>query len=313
MRSAALFALVPASHPTLRRPGGPGRRRGFTLVELLVVIAIIGVLVGLLLPAVQSAREAARVSRCTNNMKQFGLGYHNHNDVRRCLPTGYTTQGGANLSTFPTGEARVSPFVAVLPFIEQADNRSTPPKPFPTAVCPSRRTTASLTNARTDYIPVHPAGWDGNHRGPAQGSMGGTWTSAMGSWCGNGRWSESDVATIGRRGGTSKTGLLGHRGMRPANYGGGNGNDVDLDMLSNVWHNRQAFPLLADSDTELVTGMTASNVAWGSNNVLGSPHPGISPTLCADASVRNVSYTVDPNVWCGFWNFNSGVAVDLQD
>jgi prepilin-type N-terminal cleavage/methylation domain-containing protein len=88
-------------------------RGGFTLVELLVVIAIIGVLVALLLPAVQAAREAARRTQCNNNLKQIALGMHNYHDVHNRLPA-YIYRNGQN-----DAWQGYSAFTMILPFIEQ--------------------------------------------------------------------------------------------------------------------------------------------------------------------------------------------------
>lgn len=87
--------------------------RGFTLVELLVVIAIIGVLVGLLLPAVQNAREAARRMSCSNNVKQIGLAMQNYHSAFKRLPAGerFTKQGGPI-------DAVGTAWISILPFIE---------------------------------------------------------------------------------------------------------------------------------------------------------------------------------------------------
>jgi prepilin-type N-terminal cleavage/methylation domain-containing protein len=88
--------------------------RGFTLVELLVVIAIIGVLVSLLLPAVQAAREAARRMQCSNNLHQIGMGMHNYHDVFLAFPVGVTNSvaGNGNGSNGNwTWPARLLPFV----------------------------------------------------------------------------------------------------------------------------------------------------------------------------------------------------------
>lgn len=93
------------------------RQRGFTLVELLVVIAIIGVLVGLLLPAVQQAREAARRMQCSNNLKQLTLAIHNYHDTHKMLPP---RSGGTN-SGADHNSRRLSGWVMLLPYYEGAN------------------------------------------------------------------------------------------------------------------------------------------------------------------------------------------------
>ena len=120
-----------------------GRRGGFTLVELLVVIAIIGILVALLLPAVQAAREASRRTECANHLKQIGVAMHNYHDTHKRLP-----YGSPGCCTLPGGTwpALLLPFIERQSLYDQIDFNKTPKDPvnaqavaqvIPTYICPS--------------------------------------------------------------------------------------------------------------------------------------------------------------------------------
>ena len=128
------------------------RRRGFTFVELLVVIAIIGILVALLLPAIQAAREAARRTQCANNMKNIGLALINYTDVKKRLPA--ATQFRPNNNVFPnvpngpggTWVVEIWPYIEEQALYDQFDKKkpSNDPNnakvigvPLPWLICPS--------------------------------------------------------------------------------------------------------------------------------------------------------------------------------
>jgi prepilin-type N-terminal cleavage/methylation domain-containing protein/prepilin-type processing-associated H-X9-DG protein len=165
---------------------------GFTLVELLVVIAIIGILVALLLPAIQAAREAARRTQCANNMKNLGLALINYHDVNKKLPAATPYQTGNLFSDGPGYIPGGTWVVQIWPFIEEqalfdqfdhtkhtnhADNADVVGTPLPWLICPS-----------DDEIPVNGL-FDtderqdgGSNSNPNRSSSGGLATHVAGLW-----------------------------------------------------------------------------------------------------------------------------------
>lgn len=146
-------------------PAWPG---GFTLVELLVVIAIIGILIALLLPAVQAAREAARRMQCANNLKQFGLAMHNYHAALASFPPG-TLRRYDDPNQFHTSTSCIAWIARLLPYLEQqaladridwkaepgnqGDNLEVMAVELAVARCPSDRRTTPLEGfAPTNYV-----------------------------------------------------------------------------------------------------------------------------------------------------------------
>lgn len=137
---------------TLRRPA-------FTLVELLIVIAIIGMLVALLLPAVQAAREAARRSSCQNNLKQFGLALHLYADANTVFPPGCTLAVGVPSKSWSV-HARILPYVeetSLHSLIDFKQDYTTQPQvtqtPLPLFLCPSEQNTQPEVTATQTFQP----------------------------------------------------------------------------------------------------------------------------------------------------------------
>jgi prepilin-type N-terminal cleavage/methylation domain-containing protein/prepilin-type processing-associated H-X9-DG protein len=140
----------------------PDRRRsssGFTLVELLVVIAIIGVLVALILPAVQAAREAGRRTQCKNNLRQLGIAVQMHHDSRGAYPSGRDGSGKRAVSW----AFRLLPYLEQNPIhaahrpaldVDHDDNAIAMRSPVPTFFCPSRRAPAADRDFDNDDQPT---------------------------------------------------------------------------------------------------------------------------------------------------------------
>ena len=217
-------------------------RRGFTLVELLVVIAIIGVLVALLLPAVQAAREAARRSQCSNNLKQLGIAAHNHHDVHGTFPVGVqiarppANSDPANrdvLSAYRTPGFGPNWAVLLLPYYEQNplyEAHSAGIKNF----LPSNGTDQSWRNLRGTKLALFRCPSGTGHDVPFA-LNGGNW--ARGSYAGNGgpswlNWSINGESQDGGAMGGNNRGTSG--GAFGVNYGCRMAELTNQDGSSNI-------------------------------------------------------------------------------
>ncbi|MCA9204109.1 MAG: DUF1559 domain-containing protein [Pirellulaceae bacterium] len=290
-----------------------GTRRGFTLVELLVVIAIIGVLVAMLLPAVQAAREAARRSSCSNNLKQLGLALHNYHDTYKSFPY------GSRNNTAPAKTDLMGWTVSVLPFIEQGNiydlmntsfNWSEAPNvQFATQrmeayLCPSGPEVKADDN--TNYFTTHYYGVMGptgvnpqsltNYPENTSGSHGGF--SQAGIWYHNDVRGFNNIID-----GTSNTFAFGEiswtdRGGNPTRYRvwtrGGRVNDF-MAPCKNVANQ------INTDQTGLFNDMS-----------YGSQHPGGCQFGLADGSVRFVSETIDYNMLLSAASMSGGETVKLD-
>lgn len=300
-------------------------KRAFTLIELLVVIAIIGVLVGLLLPAVQTARESARRASCTNNLKQLALGLHNHY---------------ASMESFPAGcnNRRASWYLHILPFVERTDAydainwnanniwnqtqnglRGIMSAPESTMRCPSDPTGhRAVRGAYSNY-----AGNYGSVRIYHDGFLGGAYrlsSKADGIF-----FADSAVRIQDITDGTSKTMLLSEVLVNPlvgttfnqnvggllyeprgcvwdANSGGGlfttryPPNTPVGDMMDNIQNPVKTFQAPGNADSYAVKYTPNAQPAGGANRArhiaARSQHTGGVNVAMADASVRFISNDV---------------------
>ena len=313
---------------------------GFTLVELLVVIAIIGVLVALLLPAVQAAREAARRTSCVNNMKQIGLALHNHHDTLQRFPIGHRNSvAAANWR------------VEIFPFMEQStlydrlntninDVYSNPVLQnllVPSWRCPSSALPATQPQAwatwwtnQNHMVPSY-QGIMGAYPDPATPSANYSPSNYGGWWTNNGMllWNQT-TRFADCTDGTSNTIVVAEQSGKVANASGNGAPDLRNGYYT-PWGgctngSAQGVSSCGTGGCGDLwgTGLTANAYAinsktagagagftWGGNTILNSFHPGGITVLLTDASVRFTSSTVDFNTFQRACVRNDGLVNNL--
>jgi|JI10StandDraft_1071094.scaffolds.fasta_scaffold10455_4 prepilin-type N-terminal cleavage/methylation domain-containing protein len=302
-------------------------RFGFTLVELLVVIAIIGILVGLLLPAVQSAREAARRMQCSNNLKQIGLAAHNFEASYRYLPPGFIGDNSDSLNSWATWPALILPYIEGTNQFNLIDIHyrvaDQPPLAYQTQVstylCPSRPPAvlsqgdfATPGGALTDYAACFgTAALYVNSRGavipavPEEIVLDSASKPYLKKW-------KYQIRFASITDGTSNTVLFGEKHIRPNSLRGKNEDRSAFSAVRNT-HRRMMGLYVNGSITEArpLLPPTAQTPTLA-NSSFGSAHPGVCQFVLADGSVQTLSITTDLNVLSNLAIRDDGNVVTLD-
>jgi prepilin-type N-terminal cleavage/methylation domain-containing protein/prepilin-type processing-associated H-X9-DG protein len=316
--------------------------RGFTLVELLVVIAIIGILVALLLPAVQAARESGRRLQCSNHLKQIGLAFLNHENAHGYLPSDGWGMAWVGDPDRGFGKRQPGGWVfSVLPYLEfqtlhdsgkgqsNSIKRAAVTKVTMTPLvgfnCPSRRESRPYptpvfngtyqaqnadpvtVNGRSDYAVC--AGTEvSNYSGPSTTDMvdDGSYQFPDTSTMTGISFLRSEVSISDIQDGTSHTYMVGEKYLRPDNYESGNDGGDNLSMYEGYdWDvNRWGNTI----DLPLVDSPGVNTA-----RIFGSAHSGGFNMVFCDGSVHHVPYEVDGTLHQNLADRNDGAVVSSSD